>query len=243
MQLSDDGLALIEGFEGWREKLADGRFAAYQDTYHGKLDKPTIGPGCTEGVRMGMVWTRDECSAAFRKELAKHEAAVNRMITVEVSQHEFDGLMSLSYNVGAGAVERSTVLKKLNAGDKHGAAEAFKRFNRAGGAVVPGLVSRRAAEAAYFLKPDPDAPIAMPQTVTASPAPVTPVTAAVVASTAAGGLSQIPAPPDLSGLASWQAAGEQISAFVAFVASNPVTVAGIIMVTGAMMLIPKQEAS
>ncbi len=173
MKLSDNGLHKIEGYEGYGKALPDGGCVAYQDTYHGKKDVPTIGFGCTENVEMGMVWSRAEADAAFLIELAKHEAAVNRMVTVEMNQNEFDALVSFSYNVGSGALARSSVLKKLNADDRTGAAGAFALWNKAGGGVVDGLVRRRASEAALFLKPIEPLPApAMPQTVDPPPTPV-----------------------------------------------------------------------
>ena len=239
MKISDEGLAFIESREGWRDKLPDGRYASYQDTFNGKLDKPTIGPGCTEGVTLGMVWTHEECHAAFRKELAKHEAAITRLVTVEISQHAFDALVSLSYNVGIGAVTNSTVLKKLNAGDNTGAAEAFKLYNKAGGAVVAGLVSRRAAEAAMFLKPDAEAPVSMPQTVTASAPPVTATQAAVVASTVVGSASQIPSLPDVSVLATLQTTASTVTDFATFLITNPMQTLVVLIVCGGLMYGPK----
>ena len=229
MQLSDYGLKKIESYEGWGKALPDGTCAAYQDKFHGKLDVPTIGFGCTDGVAMGMVWSRAEADAAFRKELAKHEAAVNRMIAVEVSQNQFDAMVSLSYNVGSGAVAKSTLLKKLNKGDAAGAAQEFWRFNKAGGGVVPGLVARRASEAALFLKPDGEPnPHAMPATVTASAAPIArPVVAAVTAATTLAVPSlPLPSVPEavtksLENADSWKAIGEHAWSFGQFAVGHP----------------------
>lgn len=201
MEISENGLHKIEGYEGWKRLIKEGPnkgcYSAYQDTYHGKLDKPTIGPGLTEDVHMGLVLTRDECSQRFKKELVKHEAAINKLVTVPISQNAYDALVSLSYNVGTGAVAKSTVMKRLNKGDYVGASEAFKLFNKAGGGVVNGLVQRRASEAALFLKPDaaPDAP-SMPQTVTESAPPVSkPVIATGAATVAVAVVEAVPALP------------------------------------------------
>lgn len=196
MKISDNGLKKIENYEGWGKLVKEGPnagcYAAYQDTFHGKLDVPTIGPGLTEDVHMGLVLTRDECSQRFKKELVKHEAAINKLVTVPISQNAYDALVSLSYNIGTGAVAKSTVIKRLNKGDCVGASEAFKLFNKAGGGVVNGLVQRRASEAALFLKPDvaPEAP-AMPQTVTASAEPVSRPAIATAAAAVATAASQV----------------------------------------------------
>lgn len=220
MKLSDNGLKKIEGYEGYGRALPDGSCCAYQDKYHGKLDVPTIGFGVTEGVKMGMVWTREQADEAFRKELAKHEAAINRIVTVDLTQNAFDALVSLSYNVGIGAVSKSTVLRRLNKGDTSGAAQAFHLFNKAGGGVVAGLVQRRASEAALFLKPDkaPEAP-SMPQTVAESKEPPSRPTVATAAAAAAATVTtvapSIPAPPKeaIEAVTQWQSAAESVQHF------------------------------
>lgn len=164
--LSEEGKRLIFSFEGRHKLTEDGRYAAYLCP----AGVPTIYAGLTEGVQIGMVITEAEGEALFAKEIAKHEAAVNRLVTVEISQNEFDALVSLSYNIGMGGLSGSTVLKRLNKGDRGGAAEAFKMWDKAtvGGKLtsLPGLISRREREAALFLKPGsaPDAPY-MPHVV------------------------------------------------------------------------------
>lgn len=202
MNLSDDGRRRIQGYEGYHDALPDGSCKAYQRVYHGKLDVPTIGYGCTEGVKMGMVWTRQQAEDAFSKELAKFEAAVNRLVTVSLSQNEFDALVSLAYNIGIGGKAKpgfstSTVLKRLNKGDRVGAAKAFHMWNKAGGAVVNGLVQRRASEASLFQKPTAagSAP-SMPQTVSESSEKPSRTKVATVAATLAAAASQVmPADP------------------------------------------------
>lgn len=237
MQISDNGLHKIEGYEGWGKLIKDGPhagcYAAYQDRFNGKLDVPTIGPGLTEDVHMGLVLTRDECSQRFRKELVKHEAAINKLVTVPISQNAYDALVSLSYNVGTGAVAKSTVMKRLNKGDYVGASEAFKFFNKAGGGVVNGLVQRRASEASLFLKPDeaPESP-AMPQTVTES-VPVSKSAVAAVSATVVTAASQavpalpVPAVPEvvtqsISNVQLWKGIGEQIWTLKAFAVAQPI---------------------
>lgn len=127
---------------------------------------PTIGWGCTEGVKLGMRWTREEADAALVKELAQFEAAVTRLVTVEVNQNEYDALVSFAYNCGSGALARSSILSKLNAGDRAGAANAFHLWNKGGGKVLRGLVRRRAAESAMFREPVDPLPVPdMPQRV------------------------------------------------------------------------------
>lgn len=169
MQTSQSGLDLITSFEGYHRELPDGSCT----TYRCPANVLTIGYGCTEGIREGEVWTKQQAQDRFRAELAKRERAVDRLATVDLNQNQFDALVSFSYNCGSAALGGSTLLKKLNAGDSEGAARAFAAWNKGGGKVLPGLVRRRAAEAALFRTPvmpstEPD----MPQAVdapTASP--------------------------------------------------------------------------
>ena len=149
MKLSKKGLELIQSFEGYHTAQADGSCVAYLCP----AGVATIGWGCTEGVKLGMRWTREEADAAFVKELAVFEAAVERLVTVPLNQNEFDALVSFAYNCGSGALGKSTLLRKLNAGDREGAALSFAAWNKGGGRVLKGLVRRRAAEAALFREP------------------------------------------------------------------------------------------
>ena len=148
-KLSARGMALIKSFEGYHTRLKDGSCRAYLD----RLAKPniwTIGYGLTEGVYEGMTLSEAEAEAALRREMSRHEAAVVRLVTVPISQNQYDALVSFSYNCGTGALSRSTLLRKLNAGDVQGARASFKMWNKAGGKVWPGLVRRRKAEADLF---------------------------------------------------------------------------------------------
>ena len=216
MKISDEGLRLVKSFEGYHTRLKDGSCAAYLCPAR----VPTIGWGCTEGVKLGMVWTEAEAEAALRREIAKFENAVNTSVTVEINQNEFDAMVSLAYNIGAAGFKRSSVLRRLNKGDRTGAAKAFHMWNRGGGRILAGLVSRRAREAALFLKPvaAPEEPF-MPQAVAESKEPPKPATVAV-GTCAAGGLAMpflpsIPAPPveAVSSVAGWQSAAETVGAF------------------------------
>lgn len=202
MNLSDEGFRLIKSFEGYHRRLPNGDCTTYRCPAH----VLTIGYGCTVGISDGMVWTEAQAEEALKREIAKHEAAVTRLVTVDLNQNEYDALVSFSYNCGIGALSKSSLLKKLNANDRLGAAKQFERWTRGGGRVLKGLVARRKREAALFLKPvaAPEDPI-MPQEVQ-KPAPeITPPVAV------AGGfalstmtLPTLPTPPDLSGVAAWR---------------------------------------
>lgn len=146
MKTSEQGINLIKEFEG-----------LYLNAYRCPAGIPTIGWGCTEGIRMGMTITREQAELMLRQELAKFENAVNRLVKVELSQSEFDALVSFAYNLGEGALAQSTLLKKLNFGDKVGAANEFPRWNKAVNSrtgekqVLPGLTRRREVERKMFL--------------------------------------------------------------------------------------------
>lgn len=169
MHISQKGLDLIKSFEGYHDALPDGSCRAYLCP----ASVLTIGFGCTSGVTEGLIWTKDQAEQGLRKELIEHESHVKRLVTVELNQNEFDALTSFCYNVGAGALAKSTVLRCLNKDDRAGAARGFALWNKGGGKVLPGLVIRRQREATLFLSPvaAPAVP-EMPQKVEPSPGPV-----------------------------------------------------------------------
>lgn len=162
MKLSKNGINLVREFEGYHKKLPNGDCT----TYYCPAGVLTIGYGCTEGIRKGEIWTHDQAIAALRKELKRFEDAVNRLVTTEINQNQFDALVSFAYNCGEGALAKSSLLRLVNKGDFEGAARQFGNWTRGGGRVLPGLVRRRAAEAALFrtapeLNNKPDMPQAV----------------------------------------------------------------------------------
>ena len=179
MIISERGLDLIKDFEGYLRPLKDGGCIAYRCP----AGVWTIGWGCTKGVKAGMTWTKQQAVEGLRRELAECEAAVTRLVTVPIHQHQFDALVSFAYNCGVGALGKSTILRKLNRGDVEGAAAAFLMWNKArvNGkmTVLRGLTRRRSAERALFLTPPEDTePKPMAQKVEEPPA-VSPGAAAV----------------------------------------------------------------
>jgi len=110
----------------------------------------TIGYGHTKTAKPGMVITEKEAERLLRWDLDWAEEAVRDHVKVDITQPQFDALVSFTYNVGAGAFRGSTLLRKLNAGDHEGAAQEFKRWNKGGGRVIQGLVNRRADEERLF---------------------------------------------------------------------------------------------
>ncbi|WP_459661291.1 lysozyme [Acinetobacter calcoaceticus] len=143
---SDVGVNLISGFE-------DTRLKAYDDG----VGIWTIGIGTTiypNGVKVkqGDTCTLDQAKTYFKHDLGKFEKTVNDYVKVPLTQNQFDALVSLTYNIGSGAFNNSTLLKRLNKSDYQGAADQFLVWNKAGGKVVKGLVRRREAERSLFLK-------------------------------------------------------------------------------------------
>ncbi len=157
MQISENGVKFIKRFEAYLKQLPDGSCTAYQEVLGKKngvqiLDIPTIGWGCTKGVKMGMVWTKEQAESAFREEIAEHEAIVSRVVTVELTQGQYDALVSFNYNCGK--LPNSTMLKHINAGKFDKAVAEFDKFVFASGVRMRGLERRRAGEKALFLEPD-----------------------------------------------------------------------------------------
>lgn len=95
--------------------------------------------------------TEPEAYELLRSDARKFADTVKRTVTVELSQNQFDALVSLAYNIGASAFANSTLVKLLNAGDYDGAAAQFARWNKSQGAVLPALVARRETERQMFV--------------------------------------------------------------------------------------------
>jgi len=141
MQISENGLDLIRGSEGLSLKA-----------YVCPAGILTIGYGHTgKDVTPHLVITQDQANQLLRQDVARFETSVNELVTVPMTQGMFDALVSFAYNLGAGALQSSTLLKKLNAGDKAGAADEFLRWNKANGQVLKGLTVRRESERVLFL--------------------------------------------------------------------------------------------
>ena len=97
------------------------------------------------------VFSMEEVDAILRADLDRFERGVERYITVPLTQGMFDALVSFSFNVGLGTLQRSTLRQKLNRGDKEGAADELLKYCMAGGKILRGLQNRRIDERALFL--------------------------------------------------------------------------------------------
>lgn len=109
-------------------------------------DVPTIGFGTTEGVKMGDKTTPERALVRLLNDANKFEKAVKRCAPVPMYQYEFDAYVSLTYNIGEGNFCKSTLVKKLNAGDYEGACKQILRWDRFKGKPLPGLTKRRMEE-------------------------------------------------------------------------------------------------
>lgn len=94
------------------------------------------------------IYTKQECDALLQKDFIKIQRQVDALVKVSLDNHTKASLYSFAYNVGILAFSHSTLLKKLNAGDQHGACEEMKRRIYAGGKVWKGLINRREMESA-----------------------------------------------------------------------------------------------
>jgi lysozyme len=145
VQVSANGIVLTKSFE-------ECRLTAYPDPATG-AEPWTCGWGATgQDIHKGTVWTQAQADARLETDLARAAQAVNGLVHVEITQNQFDALADFTFNVGAGNFRSSTLLRLLNQGDVSGAANEFPKWNKANGKVMQGLVRRRAAERALFLK-------------------------------------------------------------------------------------------
>jgi lysozyme len=150
LTLSVAGANLVKAFEGCLRKAGHDQIKAYVCP----AGVVTIGWGTTtehgHKITKDMVWTQRQCDEAFLADMKAFEASVKRLVKVELNQHQFDALVSFCYNCGAGNLEKSTLLRKVNAKDFAGAANEFHKWNKGGGKVLPGLIRRRASESLLF---------------------------------------------------------------------------------------------
>lgn len=131
---------LVAAFEGLRQ-------TAYLDP----VGIPTACFGATKGVRLGQVYTREQCDDLLAKDVLEANAGVSSCVRVPLSEGQRTALVSFAYNVGRGKFCGSTLVRKLNAGDYVGACNELPRWVYAKGVKLPGLVNRREQERALCL--------------------------------------------------------------------------------------------
>ena len=139
MNISKEGIALIKRFEGCEIK-------AYQDS----VGVWTIGFGHTKDVKEGDEITTELAGIMLEEEMPEYEGYINDMVKVDLEQCQFDALCSWVYNLGPTNLSESTLLKVLNEKKYDEIPVQIKRWNKAGGQVLEGLIKRRGAEALLF---------------------------------------------------------------------------------------------
>lgn len=157
MIISDNGLDKIKAWEAFIPFAYDDfdpparrRKIKMGDKVNGTL---TIGYGHTGAdVKPGMTVTEDRAEELLRRDVARFESAVDRLVKVDLNQNQFDALVSFCFNVGEGNFGSSTLLKKLNAGDYDAVPEELMKWTKSKGKKLQGLVNRRAAEAGLWAK-------------------------------------------------------------------------------------------
>lgn len=109
-----------------------------------------IGDGRSLPDSWNRTFTLEEVYDLLAKDVAKFERGVSKFVPVPLSQGEFDCLVSFSFNLGLGTLQRSTIRQALLRGDKIAAMESLRKYNKAGGKVLKGLDNRRKDEEAMF---------------------------------------------------------------------------------------------
>jgi GH24 family phage-related lysozyme (muramidase) len=143
--ITQAGLDLIKQFEGFWPTVYICP-AAYPTIGYGHVVKPHERKAFASGI------TTKQAESLLRQDVQTAERAVLRLITVPLTDGQFDALMSFTFNLGAGALQRSTLRRKVNRGDHTNVPPEFRKWVWAGGRKLEGLVRRREAEAALYAK-------------------------------------------------------------------------------------------
>ena len=139
MNISQEGISLIKKFEGCE-----------LEAYQCAAGVWTIGYGSTKDVKEGDTLTQKEADNLLLHEMQEYEGYIKKLVKVPLKQNQFDALVSWVFNLGPANLKASTMLKFLNAGDYHLIPSQIKRWNKANGKVLEGLIRRREAEALMF---------------------------------------------------------------------------------------------
>jgi len=146
MRASEKCLKMLAHHEGVRQK-----------PYKCPAGLWTVGVGhlIGDGKSLPDAWNRtfslEEVYAILAKDVTRFERGIEKYISIQLTQGEFDALVSFAFNLGLGTLQKSTLRQKLNRGDKEGAIESLLKYNKAGGKILKGLDNRRKDEAALFL--------------------------------------------------------------------------------------------
>jgi len=141
MNVTQNCVDLVKHFEGFKA-----------NAYLCPANVWTIGYGRTRNVKEGDIVNEAQAERDLLEELEEFSHQVLHVVKVELTQNELDALTSWTYNLGVGNLQSSTLLKKLNSGDKDSVPSEMLRWNKAGGEVLAGLTRRREAEAELWAK-------------------------------------------------------------------------------------------
>lgn len=155
MRMSAAGLATVKEFEGLRLKAYKCPAAVW-----------TIGYGHTSAagnpiVTPEFVITKDEAEEILERDMVQYEDGVKKLVKVEITQGQFDALVDFAYNAGVGALQKSTLLKKVNAEKFDEVPAEFMKWTKGGGKELPGLVRRRRAEVKLWRGLDTEKPVSV----------------------------------------------------------------------------------
>ena len=153
MRMSAAGLAIVKEFEGLRLKAYKCPAAVW-----------TIGYGHTSAagapiVNPDLVITKDEAEEVLARDMEQYEEGVRKYVKVDLTQGQFDALVDFAYNAGVGALQKSTLLKKVNAEKFDEVPAEFMKWTKGGGKELPGLVRRRRAEVKLWRGLDTEKPV------------------------------------------------------------------------------------
>ncbi len=139
MNISQEGLSLIKKFEGCE-----------LEAYKCAAGVWTIGFGSIKGVKQGDTITQEEADNLLLHEMDEYEGYINDAVNVDLNQNQFDALVAWVFNLGPSNLSSSTLLTRINNKDWDDVPAQIKRWNKAGGKVLQGLIRRREAEALLF---------------------------------------------------------------------------------------------
>ncbi len=156
MKVSDKAVSMIKHHEGVRQKpyrcpanlwtIGVGH-VLYPEQARLKMDERMLVPLRPEDNR---TFSMEEVDAILKSDLARFERGVEQYCPVKLTQGQFDALVSFSFNVGLGTLQRSTLRQKINREDFEGASAEFLKYIMAGGKILKGLQNRRNDERALF---------------------------------------------------------------------------------------------
>lgn len=155
------GTAAKGGLTGLVLALAVSSISLYEGYapvgHHDRIDPPHVNTVCfghIENVKIGERHTKQECEVMLQGDLPRYDAMVLKAIHVPLPPHRHAAILSFTYNVGGGALRKSSVARYLNQGDVKRGCNALLMYTRSKGVVRKGLVKRRKSEREWCLRED-----------------------------------------------------------------------------------------